>query len=478
MIKSLTEFAKEHRTLFEKICDVVEEFISDALTDVLTDGSVVAALARIKQEDKSLWQTIKNAIADFLKRWGEILGTYKGRQLDAQESRALSAMEDVFKNVQQMYAEAFAEANESIAQGEAAETKKAAEGGVKLQEKKIKYSYENLTSDAYYKNGRIYDYDFLINQAPMQIITDMPRLSEVKSNGRIDPDHIAELGLSNTEKYGGIKEGDVYLLENRYTKRTLQISKDSITHGLGGGYSLFAIRTNARLGSIIGEICQNAIPINGLANTHNVKGTYTMVSLIQTKVKENSEWLVARVTVEQQNGKVLGIEALDVTHAVSGIFTSIKDGDITKTAESSASQGPHSGDYVERAHKLSADISIADLLKIVNRTHQEFLSDDVIAKLGTERAKEKKGLFSQRNTRDSEGRKLSEGQMEYFAESVVRDKRGRLLPVYHGTKSAGFNVFSKSDDIGYFFAKSRKTAETYSGTKKIYAPDRSSPCLT
>ena len=102
------------------------------------------------------------------------------------------------------------------------------------------------------------------------------------------------------------------------------------------------------------------------------------------------------MTVEQQNGRVLGIEALDVSHAISGIFTSIIDEDITKTAESLASQGQHSGDYVERAHKLSADISIADLLKIINRTHQEFLSDDVIKRLGTERTKEKKGVFSKR----------------------------------------------------------------------------------
>ncbi|MBQ4067566.1 MAG: hypothetical protein IJD22_07980, partial [Clostridia bacterium] len=77
--------------------------------------------------------------------------------------------------------------------------------------------------------------------------------------------------------------------------------------------------------------------------------------------------------------------------------------------------------------------------------------------------------------KDSEGRKLSHQQMEYFSLSVIRDKRGRLLPVYHGTKSAGFNVFSKSDDIGYFFARSLRTAETYSGTKDIYTPDRSSP---
>ncbi len=77
--------------------------------------------------------------------------------------------------------------------------------------------------------------------------------------------------------------------------------------------------------------------------------------------------------------------------------------------------------------------------------------------------------------KDSEGHKLSEGQMEYFEKSVIRDKRGRLIPVYHGTKNAGFTIFSKSDDIGYFFARSLRTAETYSGSKQIFAPDRNSP---
>lgn len=83
--------------------------------------------------------------------------------------------------------------------------------------------------------------------------------------------------------------------------------------------------------------------------------------------------------------------------------------------------------------------------------------------------------FDRTQKKDSEGRRLSPLQMEYFAKSVIRDKRGRLIPVYHGTKNAGFTIFSKSDDIGYFFARTRRTAETYSGTKKVYAPDRSSP---
>ena len=148
-----------------------------------------------------------------------------------------------------------------------------------------------------------------------------------------------------------------------------------------------------------------------------------MVALVHTNVKENSEWLVARITVEQQNGKVLDIEALDVSHAVSGIFTSIKEADIIKTAESLESQGQHSGDYVERAHKLSADISIADLLRVVNRTHQEFLSDDVITRLGAERTKAKKGLFSTRNT-DS-NRILLAGALESTVQNEIEANKLR-----------------------------------------------------
>jgi len=97
-----------------------------------------------------------------------------------------------------MFAEAFAEANEvESAKGE---NKKASQSEGKAHARNEQYSYENISNDAFYKDGRIYDYDFLVNQAPMQIITDMPQPSEVKSNGRIEPDHIAELGLKNAVK--------------------------------------------------------------------------------------------------------------------------------------------------------------------------------------------------------------------------------------------------------------------------------------
>lgn len=75
--------------------------------------------------------------------------------------------------------------------------------------------------------------------------------------------------------------------------------------------------------------------------------------------------------------------------------------------------------------------------------------------------------------RDSNGRALSAGQIEYFKDSKIRDEKGRLLAVYHGTKSAGFTRFTKTDEIGYFFARSLKTAQTYSNNSKVvYTPDR------
>ena len=75
--------------------------------------------------------------------------------------------------------------------------------------------------------------------------------------------------------------------------------------------------------------------------------------------------------------------------------------------------------------------------------------------------------------RDSDGHKLSKEQVDFFKDSKIRDEKGRLLAVYHGTKSAGFTRFTKTDEIGYFFARSLKTAQTYSNNSKVvYTPDR------
>lgn len=69
---------------------------------------------------------------------------------------------------------------------------------------------------------------------------------------------------------------------------------------------------------------------------------------------------------------------------------------------------------------------------------------------------------------DSEGRKLSKEQVEFFKDSKVVDKDGNLLVVYHGTKS-DFTIFDKSKggesnsiaDIGFWFTPSKQGAERW-----------------
>lgn len=67
---------------------------------------------------------------------------------------------------------------------------------------------------------------------------------------------------------------------------------------------------------------------------------------------------------------------------------------------------------------------------------------------------------------DSQGRKLSNEQIEYFKDSQVRDENGALKPVYHGTKS-DFTVFdiNKNKVItfgnGFYFGENKDAVNTH-----------------
>ena len=83
-----------------------------------------------------------------------------------------------------------------------------------------------------------------------------------------------------------------------------------------------------------------------------------------------------------------------------------------------------------------------------------------------------KEYLAQSSTKDNKGRKLSKEQQEYFKDSKVRDAGGRLLAVYHGTKS-DFNVFdmNKAGDNyedgwsqsgkGFYFTEAKSEAKEF-----------------
>lgn len=89
---------------------------------------------------------------------------------------------------------------------------------------------------------------------------------------------------------------------------------------------------------------------------------------------------------------------------------------------------------------------------------------------GTEQESEEKDIRYKVYETDNNGRKLSEQQQKYFKDSVVRDKDGNLLMVYHTTRHAGFTVFNPNRGSanysykGYvvnFFTNNRNMSVSY-----------------
>lgn len=72
---------------------------------------------------------------------------------------------------------------------------------------------------------------------------------------------------------------------------------------------------------------------------------------------------------------------------------------------------------------------------------------------------------------DSDGKKLTKQQQEYFKDSKMRDEQGNLKVMYHGSQDAGFHVFDgkfSDDDISFFFVDRNDVAASYSGTTETY----------
>jgi hypothetical protein len=142
---------------------------------------------------------------------------------------------------------------------------------------------------------------------------------------------------------------------NRYTKKELRVDADSIRHGLNG--DLRRHMTNARIGSVIWEVVQNAIPLNALHNTgKDVTGTYAMGCYVTDSLGRE---YVAIITVEERTNDVVGLQIEDAVHAVSG--RQKKAGGRTRSPQ---------GVYPSS----TAAINIADFLNIVNSTHQSLMS--------------------------------------------------------------------------------------------------------
>lgn len=82
------------------------------------------------------------------------------------------------------------------------------------------------------------------------------------------------------------------------------------------------------------------------------------------------------------------------------------------------------------------------------------------------------------STRDSKGKELSINQQKYFKNSKVRDAKGNLQVMYHGTRNGGFTTFDRSKakysgnyGTGFYFSPTKDYSNDYvdsSANSKMY----------
>jgi hypothetical protein len=84
------------------------------------------------------------------------------------------------------------------------------------------------------------------------------------------------------------------------------------------------------------------------------------------------------------------------------------------------------------------------------------------------------GQFRYSLSEDSEGKQLSEGQMEYFKDSKIVDDNGKLKVMYHGSPFT-FTKFEDRPSVngrvygdGFYFTESKKQASQWGSGGKIY----------
>lgn len=375
----------------------MDEVVADACEMMLRNTEAVQRLAN---ENRSLAEKIRDWIGDFVKK---LRAAFKGDRATHDEARA---MLDRMVELQKLWDDALVDA----AKVKAAKENTAGDGSVQEQARQA-YENKNLAEDS-----EVYDYDFLTSLPDMRI-TRLPEVPMIRdTGGKVNSAVVITEGMKNARSVGGERDGKIYV-QNAYTGRQLRIDTSSIRHGLNGGVN--RLITNARLGAVIGDVVQNAVPVNALYNkAKDVMGTYAMAAYANDS--RNREF-VAIVTVEQRSGNISGLESYDVTHAVSG-----------RQKNSSQADTKSQGVYPIKAAK----ISIADFLSIVNSTHQSVLSDDVLRHFRESRNPNGdysgRVKFSLREYSEDEKKQHIADAKKYFGKTYKWAETGYLTP--GGTK--------------------------------------------
>lgn len=316
------------------------------------------------------------------------------------------------------------------------------------------------------RNTPIPTYDELIKKPPMPIV-------DIRGNGEGSYKEQRKLIRRTAKDSGELAEPIV----NKDTGESIFITDSTYTHTYSNKENA---GSNINASREIVQLLENAVLTHGEPSRTDATDFTTGVFrfLAAGRTDHGVSPIVLTVKEYRLDGQTIpkSVAEYFAANGQPDDYASVYDGkvlvveEIKKEASSSALSGDQEnlnpGEYPS-----ASEISIEDLMGLVNSEYQKYLpkkeTSNVIP-LSERFNPENDDIRYSLKAQDSDGNELSEGQKEYFKDSKVRDKNGRLLKLYHGTPSFGFTVFNTEHMI--FMSDSINLSESYSDTPEVRSP--------
>ena len=407
-------------TLYRK---AFEEVVADAMSPMLADAKAYEKLAKLKAENRSLWQTIKDAVKSILDKLKAVIGTYSDltpETLAGQEVQNFA--KETFDKLQDLYLKAFVKAEANF-------EAKSKEGFAKV-DTKSEGETVNSIRDIVGASGKNYGLGVYLDSTLLDNLTDAERIEMVK-------ERVKELGGNTFTAYD--KSGNpiaITIAEQSQWFRNKNGKKKSVNRDL----TSFLGKTIKQESVVLADelIATSKFEESNPSNySHDWLDNYgknnweKWTTYVQDK--ENAVWKATLHIANSQNGEKILYDIVP----------------IIKVEESVTSDKPSTNPTIPQKPPV---------VKTQSDT-----------------------TFSERDSTDSNGNTLSAEQQEFFKDSAIRvikgdgfpkiSPNGRLFPVYHGTNTGEFYKFDKklsgsSNDAGWFgkgfyFAFSKNEAEFY-----------------
>ena len=283
-----------------------------------------------------------------------------------------------------------------------------------------------------------YTYKTLTSKQPITVkgMADLG-LSELEYSEDLTQGEVNVFTKKNIEKYNNYRNNlGNSALYNKDLGGPVSIGREGITHGLNR-------MRKSQIEAIVSlpAFFENAIVVNEAdGERKNANKAYIMFGVYD-------------------NGDGLNLVRMIVNHYDQGYSVNSPENSLyaVRIAKKEDGEG-HIRHHAQAFSTPSSKVTITQLLNYVKEYFPNDLSKDVANHLiYTRKDSDISGLRYSLDI-DSEGKKLSAEQQEYFKDSKIRDNQGRLITVYHGTPYGGFTVFK--NDLNYF-TPNQEYAERY-----------------